>query len=72
MSILTTQTISRDMAIERITKVISELPDVLSSMSNDELGDVMDSRFFRYSMFENYEVLSNEQYMEWEREQENN
>ena len=62
MGIKSTQTISREVAITRISYILSLLEEGLydeaeASKLNQMLEEVMDTDLFRFSEFENYKVV---------------
>ena len=62
MEMINTQTISREVAIARMSYVITLLEEGLydeaeASELNQMLEEVMDTDLFRYSEFENYRVV---------------
>ncbi len=62
MSIKSTKTITRDVAIARMSYIITLLEEGLydeaeASELNQVLEEVMDTDLFRFSEFENYKVV---------------
>lgn len=62
MSIKSTKTLTRDVAIARMSYIISLLEEGLydeaeASELNQMLEEVMDTDLFRFSEFENYRVV---------------